>query len=99
VAAIRLGAVYGCKYAAKDWAEEMLTGGAHRYEVAQGFQPDERWDRFGSLDEAMLWLHDVVFGGWCAAEMWSSADSDDWDAPPAYTLRWDSGLDPRTPGG
>jgi hypothetical protein len=37
VAAIRLGATYGCKYASKDWSEEALAGGAHRYEVAQGY--------------------------------------------------------------
>jgi hypothetical protein len=98
VVAIRLGATYGCKYASKDWSAEVLDGGAHRYEIAQGYQPDEHTERLATLAEAMAWAH-ALFGGHHPAEMWSSSEADDWDAPPVYALRWECGLDERLPGG
>lgn len=98
VVAIRLGAVYGCKYASKDWSEEVLTDGAHRYEVAQGFAPDEYADRHATLAEAWGAVHQH-FGGVIPAHVWSSAEATGWEAPPVYCLRWDEGLSPVVPGG
>ena len=98
VIAIRLGAVYGCKYASKDWSEEVLAHHAHRYEVAEGFGPDEHADRFATLAEAFAMVRGL-FGGAAPASVWSSADSPDWDGPSVYCLRFDEGLDPKVPGG
>lgn len=99
IVAIRLGATYGCKYASKDWGEDVLVEGAHRYEVAQGFQPDERTERLATLAEAMAVVCDDWFGGHLHSEVWSSEFEPLWDAPPVYCLRWDHGLDDRLPGG
>lgn len=98
IVAIRLGASYGCKYASKDWSEEVLDGGAHRYEVAQGFQPDERAERVATLAEAWAFVHGV-FGGCVPERVWSSDEAEDWDAPPVYCFTWSDGLDGRPPGG
>ena len=98
VVAVRLGATYGCKYASKDWGEEVLVDGAHRYEIAQGFQPDEHAERLATLSEAMAFVHEL-FGGHLAADVWSSDQAEAWDAPPVYCLRWDDGLDDRPPDG
>ena len=98
VVAIRLGALYGCKYASKDWSEEVLSGGAHRYEVAQGFQPDEHVERLATLAEAMAFVV-AMFGGHTAEHSWCSFDSPSWDGPAVYCLSWTDGLDERVPGG
>lgn len=97
VAAVRLGAVYGCKYAAKDWGEDVLVGGAHRYEVAEDFQPDELVERKGSLAEAMASVRGC-FGGAHPESSWSSNDSPGWHGPPLYTLTFTQGLSTRRPG-
>lgn len=98
IVAVRLGAIYGCKYASKDWSAEVLVDGAHRYEVAQGFQPDEHTERLATLAEAMAFAH-ACFGGHLPDETWSSDQSEDWDAPPVYCLRWTHVVDDRPPGG
>jgi hypothetical protein len=98
VVAVRLAATYGCKYASKDWSEEVLAGGAHRYELAQGFQPDENAERYATLAEAWADVH-RRFGGCLPSRMWSSDEAPDWDAPPVYCFTWIDGLDDRPPDG
>lgn len=87
IVAVRLGATYGCKYASKDWGEDVLVGGAHRYEIAQGCQPDEHAERWATLAEAMAFVN-ACFGGHSPDELWSSDEAEQWDAPPVYCLRW-----------
>lgn len=87
VGAIRLGALYGCKYASKDWSEEVLAGGAHRYEVAQGFQPDRLAERYPSLALAMRAVIELF--GRPPDRTWWSGDSAGWDGPVTMTMTWD----------
>ena len=98
IVAIRLGATYGCKYASKDWGEDVLVDGAHRYEVAQGFQPDEHAERFATLAEAWAMVHGA-FAGCVPERVWSSDEAEDWDAPPVYCFTFSDGLEDRLPGG
>ena len=86
--AIRLSALYGCKYAAKDWSEEVLAGGAHRYEVAQGFQPAKLSERYASHADAMRAVIEC-FGRPPDRTSWSG-DKPDWEGPVTMTLTWDT---------
>jgi hypothetical protein len=86
-AAIRLGAVYGCKYAAKDWSEEVLAGGAHRYEVAQGFQPKKRTYDAATIGEA-VGIATSFFGARYPDAVWGSDEVEDWPGPPTWCLTW-----------
>jgi hypothetical protein len=85
---IRLGADYGCKYAAKDWGAEVLEGGAHRYEVAQSYQPARETVIFSRLGRAFEAAHGVF--GRPADQVWSHEEADAWEGPPVWCLSWDS---------
>ena len=87
VDAIRLGAEYGCKYASKDWSAEMLAGGAHRYEVAEGYRPKVLKVLVPRLRTAFT-MAERYFGDRPADHLWMSAEADDWCGPPVWCLSW-----------
>jgi hypothetical protein len=85
IEAIRFGASYGCKYAAKDWAEEMLAGGAHRYEVAQGFAPIQHTFKVDTLADGLRVA--IGFFWSCMPDsLWRSDEAEHWAGPPVWCL-------------
>lgn len=89
VGALRLAAQYGCKYAAKDWSEEVLASGAHRYEVAQGYAPAAHSMRADSVRGALRFAASF-FGGRLPDSVWRSSESEGWDGPPVWCVSWAS---------
>jgi len=89
VEALRLASSYGCKYAAKDWSAEALDGGAHRYEISQGFKPRALSLRADSVGSALRFARSY-FGGRYPDSVWRSSDSDSWDGPPVWCVSWSS---------
>jgi hypothetical protein len=75
---LRAGASYGAKYAAKDWSDQMLDGRAHRYEIAQGYEPRAVLAEVPSVG-AGLHLARLHLGH--LVHVWRSADEADWDGP------------------
>jgi len=87
VMALRLASQYGCKYAAKDWSEEVLAGGAHRYEVAQGYKPRSCSMRVDGVGAGLRFTASF-FGGRYPDAVWRSTDCEGWDGPPVWCLSW-----------
>jgi hypothetical protein len=58
----------------------------HRYEVAQGFQP-EALPLLGRSEEAVLAEACEVMGG-VPSHTWRSSDRGGWRGPPAYWCAW-----------
>lgn len=90
LAAARKASGYLSKYVTKSFADDELSRAQrlHRYDVAQGFQPQGvrftgRWVA-EVTDQAVAHM-----GGVVPAIAWSSADSDDWQGPPAVWFAWD----------
>jgi hypothetical protein len=81
----RVAAKYASKYVAKD--VESL-GGLHRYEVAQGFQPERFPLGAKSDDEA----RDLLVRDWFSGEepevSWRSADKAEHIGPPMLWYQW-----------
>lgn len=79
----RLAARYLAKYVSKDPA---AGSGLHRYDLAQGFQPEAVavWGRTieEAIDEASRLL------GRSPAYVWESRDQDEWAGPPAVWVSW-----------
>lgn len=84
IEAVRKAAAYGCKYAQKDWNAEVLDGGAHRYELAQGYKPKQEVLRVASLAEAVDLC--ILRFRKRPSHAWSSNDAEDWDGPPVLCL-------------
>lgn len=85
----RRASQYGCKYAQKDWSRENIDQRNHRYEVAQGFAPEQLSHWVTSREEAARIISGLVpVSGEGLLVKWDSADSEDWDGPPAVTWRW-----------
>ena len=79
----RLAARYLAKYVSKDPA---AGSGLHRYEVAQGFQP-ERIKVWGRTAAEATAVASVVLG--CAPEYeWNSDMVEGWSGPPAVWASW-----------
>ena len=81
----RLAARYLSKYVSKNVGERRIAG-LHRYEVAQGFQPEPILCTGSSADEVI---------GQASAHMrrspsyqWRSSDQTGWQGPPAYWCAW-----------
>lgn len=83
----RRAAGYLSKYVAKDFADDPTRDlGRHRYDVAEGFQP-ERFPVYGRSAAEALGQAAAFFGG-PPAFQWSSADSPDWGGLPAVSATW-----------
>lgn len=81
----RVAAKYASKYVAKD--VEALDG-LHRYEVAEGFQP-ERFSLGAKSDDG---AHDLLVRDWFWGEepevSWRSADKAEHSGPPMLWFQW-----------
>jgi hypothetical protein len=76
---------YLAKYVSKGFDGEQLPG-LHRYEVAQGFQP-ERVRLTGESEQAVIAQASEEMGG-PPAQVWRSSEARGWRAPPAYWCAW-----------
>jgi hypothetical protein len=85
LAEARRVAGYMGKYVTKNVADERVPR-LHRYEVAQGFQP-QPLPLLGASEEAVLEQACGVMGG-VPSRLWRSADQEGWRGPPAYWCAW-----------
>ncbi len=83
----RRAAGYLSKYVAKAFTDpDARVLGLHRYDVAQGFQP-ESVALTGASTAEVLDQASAVFGSEPTAR-WSSSDVEDWQGPPAIWAQW-----------
>ena len=82
----RRAAGYLSKYLAKDLDAGGQPSGLHRYEVAQGFQPEVRRFRGTTSDEVLDKAASVM--GAEPTKVWDSADDPGWDRPHAIWAAW-----------
>jgi len=75
---------YVAKYVAKDTA---AAGGLHRYEVAQGFQPQIRVAYAATAEEALKAA--ALEMGCEPVRTWDSASNVNWTGPHAVGAEWD----------
>lgn len=76
---------YLAKYVGKAIGERRAPG-LHRYEVAQGFQPQVVKLEGRSVDAVIRQASDVMGGA--PSEVWRSDDQEGWDGPPICSVRW-----------
>jgi hypothetical protein len=81
----RRAASYLAKYVSKNVADERVPR-LHRYEVAQGFQP-QRLQLAGRSDEAVIEEASTRMGG-PPSVVWRSSEREGWRGPPAYWCAW-----------
>jgi hypothetical protein len=86
LAEARRAAGYLCKYLGKGLDDERRRSGLHRYEVAQGFQP-ERILVYGRTDDEAL-DRASEFMGRDPETVWRSSRVEGWRAPPAVWAAW-----------
>ena len=82
----RRAAGYLAKYVGKGF-EDVPVPGLHRYEVAQGFEPQSVQLRGKSLDEVMGQACEAMGGP--PVYVWQSQIADGWLGPPAVWASWD----------
>jgi hypothetical protein len=82
----RLAASYLCKYLGKGLDDERRRAGLHRYEVAQGFQP-ERVALIGNGIEDVLGQASERMGA-PPKIVWRSSKVEGWHGPPAVWAGW-----------
>ena len=76
---------YLAKYVSKSIGDERVPR-LHRYEVAQGFQP-EKVELSGESDQDVINQASTQMGGEPSI-VWHSAEREGWRAPPAYWCAW-----------
>jgi hypothetical protein len=81
----RRAAGYLSKYVTKTFGHDL--GGLHRYEVGQGFQPKR--ERFQGRTSDQVFDDACERMGGQPALRWSSAEAEEWHAPPAMWFAWD----------
>lgn len=81
----RVAARYLSKYVGKDFARH--EAGLHRYDVAQGFQPDAVVVAGPTVGVALRAACEVM-GGAKPAHLWESRNEDDWAGPPCVWASW-----------
>lgn len=82
----RKAAGYLARYVGRDLEDERRPAGLHRYEVAQGFQP-EKIECYGAsagdvIDRASGYM------GAAPSQVWLSAGVKGWHGPPACWAQW-----------
>ncbi len=83
----RLAGTYLAKYVSKSFSDSGARElGAHRYDVAQGFQP-ERLRFTGRSRGEVLDLASAHLGHGPRA-VWDSSESDAWQGPPTVWAQW-----------
>ena len=86
LAEARKAAGYLCKYIGKGLDDERRRAGLHRYEVAQGFQP-ERIYVYGQTDaEAIARASEYMQRA--PETIWRSSSVEGWRGPPACWAAW-----------
>jgi hypothetical protein len=86
VAEARQAARYLARYVGRELDGHERAPGLHRYEVAQGFQP-QRIDCYGAeADEAIERASKLM--GAAPARLWHSSDTEGWRGPPACWAQW-----------
>ena len=86
LAEARLAARYLAGYAARDLGDERRPAGLHRYEVAQGFQPDKILC-YGVSAEDVIGRASAVMGS-VPERVWLSSSVEGWRGPPACWCAW-----------
>ena len=86
LAEARLAARYLAGYAGRDLADERRPAGLHRYEVAQGFQPDKILC-YGSSAEDVIERASRLVGS-SPERVWLSSSVEGWHGPPACWAQW-----------
>lgn len=84
----RRAAGYLSKYVTKAFSDHPAVPGGHRYDVAQGFRPPSV-RLHGRSAEDVRDQAVAQMGGVLPAVSWSSAQAEDWQAPPAVWFAWD----------
>jgi len=87
LAEARLAARYLAGYAGRDLGDERRPAGLHRYEVAQGFQPDKILCYGSSAEDAIERASRVMGSG--PGRVWLSSSVEGWRGPPACWAQWD----------
>jgi hypothetical protein len=83
----RVAAGYLSKYVAKTFTDpSQRVMGLHRFDVAQGFQPEKVSLRGASADEVTAMASELL--GAEPARRWSSAEAEGWQGPPAIWVQW-----------
>jgi hypothetical protein len=82
----RMAARYLSRYVGRELEDERRSAGLHRYEVAQGFQP-ERVECYGATAEEAIERASQVMGG-PPQRVWRSDESEGWRGPPACWAQW-----------
>lgn len=82
----RRAAGYLSKYVSKSFADQRITG-RHRYDVAEGFQPDKVrvWGR--SANEVLRRASGLL-GERAPLRVWHSDEAPAWQGPPAVWAQW-----------
>ena len=89
LAEARLAARYLCKYVGKGLDDERRRSGLHRYEVAQGFQP-EKISCDGPTEDVVIGQASEYMGG-APETIWRSSSAEGWHGPPACWVSWPAG--------
>jgi hypothetical protein len=82
----RLTARYLAGYAGRELADERRPAGMHRYEVAQGFQP-ERIECYGRTAEDVIERASTYIGS-APERAWLSSETKGWQGPPSCWAQW-----------
>ena len=82
----RMAARYLAGYAGRDLGDERRLAGLHRYEVAQGFQP-EKILCYGISAEDVIERASGLMGA-AAERVWLSSSVEGWHGPPACWAQW-----------
>lgn len=86
LAEARKAAGYLCKYIGKGLDDERRRAGLHRYEVAQGFQP-ERISVYGETDDEAI-ASASQYMDRSPETIWRSSSVEGWRGPPACWVSW-----------
>jgi hypothetical protein len=86
LAEARLAARYLAGYAGRDLGDERRLAGLHRYEVAQGFQPDKILCYGVSAGDVIERASGVM--GSEPERVWLSSSVEGWRGPPACWAQW-----------
>ncbi|MCR2819059.1 hypothetical protein NQ166_09495 [Microbacterium sp. zg.Y1090] len=83
----RVAGGYLAKYVAKSFSDPVARDlGAHRYDVAEGFQPDRLRFSGRSREEVLARASEHLAAS--PAVVWDSAEAEDWQGPPTLWAQW-----------
>jgi hypothetical protein len=79
-------ASYMAKYVSKTFEDDGRIPGLHRYEVAQGFQPEKTLVYGASADDVIARASGLL--GAAPQRVWLSSSVEGWRGPPACWAQW-----------